>query len=52
MGLATPAIGVLVMKSVAPSRSGMAPATMNALRQNRYDNGNCVIGYINDTASN
>ncbi len=47
MGLATPAIGVLVMKSVAPSRSlGMASCNHECIKTNRYDNGNCVISTL------
>ncbi len=46
MGLATPAIGVLVMKSVAPSRSGMASATMNALRQTGMTMGIALLGTL------
>ena len=46
MGLATPAIGVLVMKSVAPSRSGMASATMNALRQTGMTMGIALLGSL------
>lgn len=46
MGLSTPAIGALVMKSVPPSRSGMASATMNALRQTGMTMGIALLGTL------
>lgn len=46
MGLSTPAIGALVMKSVEPSRSGMASATMNALRQTGMTMGIALLGTL------
>ncbi len=46
MGLSTPAIGALVMKSVPASRSGMASATMNALRQTGMTMGIALLGTL------
>ncbi|MFZ4831851.1 MFS transporter [Rouxiella sp. Mn2063] len=44
MGLAMPATSSLVMRTVEPQRSGMASATMNALRQTGMTLGIALLG--------
>ncbi|WP_272522064.1 MFS transporter [Providencia sp. PROV202] len=46
MGMATPAIGALVMSSVEKAYSGMASAVMNALRQTGMTLGIALLGTL------
>lgn len=46
MGLAMPATSALVMRTVEPQRSGMASATMNALRQTGMTLGIALLGTL------
>lgn len=46
MGLSMPATSALVMRTVAPQRSGMASATMNALRQTGMTLGIALLGTL------
>ena len=46
MGLSTPAVGALVMSSIEPAYSGIASATMNALRQTGMTLGIALLGTL------
>ncbi len=46
MGLATPAVGALVMSSIEPAYSGIASSTMNALRQTGMTLGIALLGTL------
>lgn len=49
MGIAMPATSALVMRTVEPLRSGMASATMNALRQTGMTLGIALLGTLMNT---